>query len=238
MNATFTADGASIQRGTVALLLMLAAMTAHADSDAPWLQVAQEALRARLQLERPDIPTWVLEPRIGARQLQRLPQTTPARVQVTRVAARSAVNIFWEFPSRATATVWFAARGLRPVVTARQATSVGGALQIDEAAVQEVDILPLSCNPLVSLDALQGMRTKVALRSGDVICKERIEPQPAVARGDEVVVVSTAGAVSVTARALAQSDGEIGERLKVRNARSRDVYEAKVTAKGMVSVNE
>lgn len=82
------------------------------------------------------------------------------------------------------------------------------------------------------------MRTRIALRNGDVICRERVEPQPAVARGDEVVVVSVAGPVSVTARALAQADGEIGELLKVRNPRSRDVYEARVTAKGTVSVNE
>jgi flagella basal body P-ring formation protein FlgA len=237
MSTTFSADLASMRSGALALLL-LAALPTHADSDAPWLQVAQEALRARLQVEHPDIPTWVLEPRIGARQLQRLPQDTPARVQVARVAARSAVKVVWESPVRTTATVWFAAHGLRPVVIARQAATVGSALEAAGAAVQEVDILPLSCNPLVSPDELQGMRTKVALRSGDVICKERVEPQPAVARGDEVVVVSTAGSVSVTARALAQSDGEVGERLKVRNPRSRDVYEAKVTAKGMVSVNE
>jgi flagella basal body P-ring formation protein FlgA len=236
MSATFTANGA-IRRGALALLLIVA-MPGHADSDGSWVQVAQEALRARLQIEHPDIPTWVLEPRIGARQLERMPQQVPTRVQVTRVAARSAVKIFWDSPSRSTATVWFAARGLQPVVIARQPAFAGSALQISDAAVQEVDILPLSCNPLASPDQLQGMRTKVALRGGDVICRERIEPQPAVARGEEVVVVSVAGTVSVTARARAESDGEIGQRLKVRNPRSRDVYEARVTGKGMVSVNE
>jgi flagella basal body P-ring formation protein FlgA len=236
MSATFVTDLASIPRGALALLLIVA-FPAHAASDV-WLQAAQEALRGSLQTEHPTISRWVLEPKIGARQLQRLPQQTPSRVQVMRVAARSAVRIFWDSPSRSTATVWFAVHGMRPAVIARQTAAAGSALQSGDAAVEEVDILPLSCNPLVSPDELSGMRTKVALRGGDVICKERIEPQPAVARGDEVVVVSVAGAVSVTSRALAQSDGEVGGRLKVRNPRSRDVYEARVTGKGTVSVNE
>jgi flagella basal body P-ring formation protein FlgA len=228
MNATFP----------VLVLLFVAAAAARADSDVPWLQVAQEALRARLQSEHPDISTWVLEARLSSRQLQRLPQQMPARVQVTHVATRSAVRMFWESPARSTATVWFAARGLKPVVIARQPAVAGRALQVSDVAVAETDVLPLRCSPLASPDELQGMRTRIALRSGDVICWERVEPQPAVARGDEVVVVSVAGPVSVTARALAQSDGEIGELLMVRNPRSRDVYEARVTGIGTVSVNE
>ena len=71
-----------------------------------------------------------------------------------------------------------------------------------------------------------------------MICASAIEERPPVTRGDEVTVHYLAGALSLTAHAVAQADGLLGKPVLVRSTASGEVFRAVVSAKEEVSVND
>jgi flagella basal body P-ring formation protein FlgA len=100
------------------------------------------------------------------------------------------------------------------------------------------DLVAAGCAALDSPAALEGMRAKITIDEGEVICMTAIEPRPPVARGDEVTVRYVAGPVMLTTRAVAQADGLVGKTVLVRNTGSGDFFRATVSGKAEVRVDE
>ena len=71
-----------------------------------------------------------------------------------------------------------------------------------------------------------------------MICAEDIEPKPPVSRGERVIVHSSAGLVTVVVSGIAEQDGNIGDRLQVRNPENGELYLASVAAEGEVVVRQ
>lgn len=95
-----------------------------------------------------------------------------------------------------------------------------------------------ACNVVSPALPVQGMRARKALRAGDVLCAEDIEPKPPVSRGERVIVHSSAGLVTVRVSGIAEQDGNIGDRLQVRNPENGELYVASVAAEGEVVVRQ
>jgi flagella basal body P-ring formation protein FlgA len=82
------------------------------------------------------------------------------------------------------------------------------------------------------------MRSRRALREGAAICREALEPRPAVSRGEDVVVRYVSAAISIQGKAVAQADAEIGQSVYVMNPTNRDPFRAVVSAMREVVVHE
>jgi flagella basal body P-ring formation protein FlgA len=61
------------------------------------------------------------------------------------------------------------------------------------------------------------------------MCREGIEPRPAVARGEAVTVRYFSARISISTQAIAQQDADIGQKLRVVNPANRDSFSAVVT---------
>jgi flagella basal body P-ring formation protein FlgA len=151
--------------------------------------------------------------------------------KVVRLGSRTAVRVNHK-------TYWYAVAGFRTVVSATAWTSAGEALDAQSGALQERDVVAPACDPLTDVSTLRGMRAKRALHPNDVICAQHVEPRPAVARGEVVTVRYVGTRVSLTTKAIAQSDGAVGDRLLLRVARGADSFPALVSGAGEVTIHE
>jgi flagella basal body P-ring formation protein FlgA len=227
--------------GSVAIGWSLATSCAYAtgSDDHDIVALATRELSAEVRRAYPDVVDWTIAP-IAKTMRDAPPSDVVANIEVLKTGPRSAVRMTWREHdgSQRTRTLWFEVAGRRPVlVTVRDFAAREELLPADLAA-NEQDVLRLGCTPIHSEDEVAGMRAKRALRSGAAICREAIEPQPAVARGDKVTVRYESERVSLTSKGVAQQDARIGEMLRVVNPATKDSFTAVVSGVHEVIVHE
>ncbi len=81
-----------------------------------------------------------------------------------------------------------------------------------------------------------GMVLKQPLQNGLVLTPAMVERPRLVRRGDEVVIVSRSGNFEVRMAGSALADGAEGDRIRVRNNKSKRIIEGRVTEHGAVLV--
>jgi flagella basal body P-ring formation protein FlgA len=135
-------------------------------------------------------------------------------------------------------TVWFNVTGQRPALLAAVDVKRNESLRDEVVLADEhADWVP-DCQAVTSKTSMQGMRLRKALRAGEPICAEDMEPKPLVARGERVTVRARAGLVTVMLDGIAEQDGNLGDQLPVRNPTSGESYMAAVAAEGEVVVRQ
>ncbi len=212
---------------------------AGVDDASGWRSAAEQALTAELRRAHPDVGEWAIEPLVGRRQETRLDGAGALDAAVVHVGKRSAVRLRSRASAKPAGTlIWFAVSGLQSMLTARSEIRALAPLAREASEYEPRDAMALVCEPIRSPEALAGMRARVRIPAGAVICAESIEQRPAVGRGEQVTVVSTSGAVTITGRAVAQQDGWIGEVLRVKSPSSGEIYAAAVSGEREVTVHD
>jgi flagella basal body P-ring formation protein FlgA len=74
-----------------------------------------------------------------------------------------------------------------------------------------------------------GRRTLMAVATGCALSAAYMEQEPAVRRGDQVVLAVTKGNLTVSVNTRAQEDGLLGDVVRLKEARGRGDYLATVT---------
>lgn len=226
------------RRITILVLAIAASLVAPVHA-ADWQRSAQQALRVELQVKYPDVKEWSISSLLSRKQEHQLADLQDAQVTVLRVGARSAVRLVWKTENRsARSTVWFAVEGSRRALTASASIAPGTPLEQSAVHVGTANAFVTSCTPIQATERLAGMRAKRWIAAQEPLCVESLEPQPFVARGEQVSVQARVGLVTITAKGIAQEDGELGQELKIKNPSSGEVYIAAVTARGEVTVGE
>lgn len=88
--------------------------------------------------------------------------------------------------------------------------------------------------PCFDSDELLGKRLKRSLRKGQVLERSAVAFPPMIKRGEIVTIMAQKGALTVTAKGLAQQNGDAGDMIRVRNISSKKDLICKVA--GPVSV--
>jgi flagella basal body P-ring formation protein FlgA len=220
------------------LLASLMPLAVLASDEAQWRAVAERSLMAALADAYPRVSEWAIEPLLGKRQEAQLANIGPFHATVVHVGKRSAVRVTREAAKGSSSVVWFDVRGMQSIPSARTDIRARTSLvpQMSDYALQ--DAVALDCSPIESPEALTGMRTTRTVRAGEPICIESIERRPAVARGEDVTVTSTAGGVTIVGRAIAQRDGGVGEVLEFKSPSSGEIFSAAVTGEREVAVHD
>ncbi len=81
---------------------------------------------------------------------------------------------------------------------------------------------------LTSREQLQGKRTKQLIRRGAVLYGSMFETQPVVQQGSVVTLLVKSGAVLVRTAAIVREDGLLGERIRVQQLGSNELFSARV----------
>jgi flagella basal body P-ring formation protein FlgA len=230
-------------RTTLSAILLAAlfgdAAFAEDSSPATWVDAASSQLRAALVAAHPGVAHFAIAPVLSDSARRELPESVPDNLRVTHLGARSAVRATWNKPSSSYAyTLWFDVSGTASVVVATRDLRIGTQLSSVDAVLAERDVMRAHCVHALSIDELDGMRARRALRADAVICRDAFEPKPEVARGEAVSVQFLSSRVAVTSKAVALADAHIGQRVAVMNAESREVFHAVVSAAQEVMVRE
>lgn len=90
---------------------------------------------------------------------------------------------------------------------------------------------------LTKPDQVIGKVTKRSLNEGDVFTNRNLKAPLLVHNGEEVTIIASVGSIQVRSKGKAMKDAAKGEKLKVRNIRSKRLVEAVVLSPGTVGVN-
>lgn len=226
----------------LAILTVLCLTTAHlqAQDSGSALSLGQQALRARLERDHPGVTQWDIVPLQPAAPAAMQPLAGELTAFVTRLGVRSAVWVTPKSTSRPARgeLIWYSVAGFGPAVVTTRRLASGTALEMRDGTLGSSDLVAAGCTGLTSPQALDGMRTKVTIEAGAMICAGAIEAMPPVTRGEEVTVRYLTGALSLTAHAVAQADGLLGKPVLVRSTASGELFRAVVSAREEVSVND
>jgi flagella basal body P-ring formation protein FlgA len=96
----------------------------------------------------------------------------------------------------------------------------------------ERDIVGRGCEPLTALDARTRWRATTRLSSGEMLCARGVEPAPDVERARKVVLSAQRGGIEVSRVLVAADDARAGERVRLTDSSSGDVFVAIVTGAG------
>jgi flagella basal body P-ring formation protein FlgA len=90
--------------------------------------------------------------------------------------------------------------------------------------------------PCFDSTELLGKRLKRSLRKGDVFERSAVAFPPMIKRGEIVTITAQKGALTVTAKGLAQQNGDAGDMIRVRNISSQKDLICKVSGPVAVTV--
>ena len=98
---------------------------------------------------------------------------------------------------------------------------------------QRVDNLT---KPFLAKEELVGMQVARTVNAGKPIEQEHIASPPVIKEGDLVSIYARKGALNLSTKGLAKTDGRLGETIQVKNIGSNKVIHCRVDGPGIVSV--
>ena len=225
-------------RWFIVAVLTCSSFGARAESMPSWVQTAQDQLQQRLRDAYPSVTSWSLLPMLSERQMN-AEASSDLNIDEVKLGRRSALQISWRDGERhVRQTLWFDVHAEQTALRLGVDMRRNEALRAESVHADAHAPWEPTCNAVADATSVQGMRARKALRAGDVLCADDIEPKPHVSRGERVLVHSSAGLVTVVVNGIAEQDGNIGDRLQVRNPENGELYVASVAAEGEVVVRQ
>ncbi len=117
----------------------------------------------------------------------------------------------------------------KTVVVAQLPVQRGQTLTSSDVKTETRWIESESLRPLTTLRSVVGRSAARRLQVGDLIEQDRIEAQRLIRRGQVVTVRCLSGSLVLKTTARAMEDGTLGEKIEVRNEKTRRQYRVTVT---------
>ncbi len=122
------------------------------------------------------------------------------------------------------------------VLALTRAVTKGDIIKSGDVEVRTQRVAGVGNNFLSSAAELSGKRAKRALPAGTVLNPGMLEAELLIKRGQQVTVIATVAGIEVRTQAVAQSDGALMSRIRVKNVNSAKVIEGTVETDAMVRV--
>ena len=122
----------------------------------------------------------------------------------------------------------------RVVATDNLATNA--TVRADQVRVELLDGVPDALAPAQSLDEVVGKRLLRPVRRGATVSLDDISTAITVRRGDKVDVDCESPGMHLRFAAVAETDGRHGDRIRLRNLQSNNIFEAEVSGKDQARV--
>ena len=110
-------------------------------------------------------------------------------------------------------------------------------LDLASVSKEKHDITRLPGGYLLADTPIKGMQIKRNVPANQILTNSILTSQKIVKRGDRITIISRLNGIEVRATGIALSDGSKGERIKVKNSRSKREIEAYVSDKHLVLVS-
>lgn len=124
-----------------------------------------------------------------------------------------------------------------PVAVIARPLARGAAIQREDLEIVQRDLGGLSYGYFDTPEAAVGKMAKQPLSAGQILRVNQVVSPKLVRRGEQVTLRVFADGFVVSVAGSALADGVLGQRIRVRNERSRRVVEGEVVAAGAVRVS-
>ncbi len=132
----------------------------------------------------------------------------------------------------------FNIRVSQKVLVARRDLPEGAVVSSEDFSSKVEDVSAIS-DELVSVADVQGrLHVKRPLGSGQILTRKYVSLPGAVSRGDVVRLVVAEGGVLIETRAVAEQEGVIGQRVKVKTDQGTGAISGRIVSAGVVQANE
>ncbi len=125
---------------------------------------------------------------------------------------------------------------LEKVVIASRNLSRGTHLTPDDLHLEERDITQLHRGYLTKISQAVDKTITRMVRQGTPLAPHKINAMNAVKRGANITILSTIGSIEVRVKGVALESGAVGERIKVKNSRSKRHLYAQIISSTLVKV--
>jgi flagella basal body P-ring formation protein FlgA len=136
----------------------------------------------------------------------------------------------WHFRASAKVDLWM------KLVVAKRDLQRGEILTADMLDTRSLNIASHLHGMEVNINNLIGMQVRRDINNGDVINRRLLEKQYLVNRDQHVELQVTTPTFNASVTAIALEDGQLGQRIKVKNLTSGQVVEGQVIGKGTVKI--
>lgn len=123
----------------------------------------------------------------------------------------------------------------RVVVSARHLPR-GQAINKDDIKLERRAITRLHGQYLTQAAEVVGQLPKQRLEKGKVVSPRMLKRQNLVKRGQNVIILAEKSLIQVRSKGVALANGQIGERIRVRNTVTKKIVEGTVTSDGYVKI--
>lgn len=123
-----------------------------------------------------------------------------------------------------------------PAVLTSQPIAKGDSITADHLHLQERNILSTAGYYFSSKQQVIGFEARRSIRAGTLLRKQLLQAARVVKKGDFILLTAGSGDLKVSIQVEALSDGRIGDKIRVRNRKTRKVVKAKVTATGNAEI--
>lgn len=212
---------------SLAMSFPAAAYTAAAESFLrQWLAMRYEDFSLRLSGRPRDVlvPPGAVELSAELRPPARINRRMPVWVEMSVDGAH-----FRSVP------VWFAVSAHQEVLVTTRSLEAGRELLPADVTVEYRDIATVGAAAVQDRNRISGMRSARRLSAGSIVTTRDLLPIPQVSKGQRVIVRASAGRVALTTSAIALTDGDANELIRVRTPDGRESYGVIVTGPGQVS---
>lgn len=125
---------------------------------------------------------------------------------------------------------------IEPVWVSTRRLERGESINSAVAALKEVDVLNSSKEPLTADENLDFYEIAQSVPADQILSRSDITPRRIVRRGKLVDVLVNEGGINITMKAMALSDGGVGETIGIRNVDSKKDFQARVVGSNTVQV--
>ena len=135
-----------------------------------------------------------------------------------------------------TAVLSYALKLGQVVRVARRDLPAGSVIAEADFEAKQQDVTEVLQEVLPGNEFEAGARTKKSIRKGQMLLRDQLSPQGMVLRGDSVKLLLSDGGLQIETRAIAEQDGVIGQRVKIRPETSVAAVTGLIVGPGVVRV--
>ena len=125
----------------------------------------------------------------------------------------------------------------KEIATLKHAVTRNTILTSEDISLKKININRLSSGYFDDITELEGKVLTQNLTKGAVLTKHHIKLPMAINRGQRVTVIAKNSVIEVRMEGTAMSEGAIGERIKVKNMKTKRIIEGVIINKHLISVN-
>jgi flagella basal body P-ring formation protein FlgA len=128
--------------------------------------------------------------------------------------------------------VWFSVSVPGRVLTLSRGVPRGHPLGPSDVEAVERDLATVRGTPVADPAELSGLRARRQAGAGTALVREDLEPLPPVSKGDRINVHASSGPVHLLVPAIADTDGFLNQRIRVRRDAAGESYWVRVVGPG------